>query len=184
MSDYTNKLADKLFHNWLKTGLALHITKEGIESEVTDVVNTFHTNCLNEVRTPVQIARNELCTQCSIQNVLPCQTRGICFIKSRICSLHGSYFIHQPCPKGICDKLRDKVRQYHKFFFPSWKNTSTESWCENSWELAKCYMPPDGYVGADSAAETDLNGILSVMLNHKDFTGKVEEENCSEVRNP
>jgi hypothetical protein len=103
-------------------------------------------------------------------------------MKSGTCSLHGHKFIHRPCPKGICDKVRDKIRKHHKYFFPSWNNTSVERWCDNPWELAKCYMPPDGYIGVDSASETDLNGILSVMLNHTEFTGKVEEEDCKEVR--
>jgi hypothetical protein len=36
-------------------------------------------------------------------------------------------------------------------------------------------MPPDGYKEKASASETDLYGIISIILNHKDFQGKIHE---------
>jgi hypothetical protein len=36
-------------------------------------------------------------------------------------------------------------------------------------------MPPDGYKDVASAQETDFNGIISVIINHKDFQLKVHE---------
>jgi hypothetical protein len=36
-------------------------------------------------------------------------------------------------------------------------------------------MPPDGYREKTSATETDFNGIISVILNYKDFQGKIRE---------
>jgi hypothetical protein len=36
-------------------------------------------------------------------------------------------------------------------------------------------MPPDGYKEKASASETDFNGIISVILNYKDFQGKIHE---------
>jgi hypothetical protein len=36
-------------------------------------------------------------------------------------------------------------------------------------------MPPDGYKDTTSAAETDFNGIISVILNYKGFQGKIHE---------
>jgi hypothetical protein len=36
-------------------------------------------------------------------------------------------------------------------------------------------MPPDGYKEKASASETDFNGIISVILNHKDFQAKIHE---------
>jgi hypothetical protein len=36
-------------------------------------------------------------------------------------------------------------------------------------------MPPDGYKDVASAQETDFNGIISVIINNKDFQLKVHE---------
>ncbi|XP_060553144.1 uncharacterized protein LOC132714320 [Ruditapes philippinarum] len=36
-------------------------------------------------------------------------------------------------------------------------------------------MPPDGYKDKTSTAETDFNGIISVILNYKGFQGKIHE---------
>jgi hypothetical protein len=41
--------------------------------------------------------------------------------------------------------------------------------------VAKCFLPPDGYKDKASATETDFNGIISVILNYKNFQGKVQE---------
>jgi hypothetical protein len=37
-------------------------------------------------------------------------------------------------------------------------------------------MPPDGYKDVASAQETDFNGIISVIMNYKDFQLKVQEK--------
>jgi hypothetical protein len=42
-------------------------------------------------------------------------------------------------------------------------------------------MPPDGYKEKASASETDFNGIISVILNHKDFQGKVHENLSNKI---
>ncbi|XP_060583723.1 uncharacterized protein LOC132739908 [Ruditapes philippinarum] len=63
----------------------------------------------------------------------------------------------------------------HRYYGPSYKNSDATQWCSNFWEIAKCFMPPDGYKEKASATETDFNGIISVILNHKDFQGKVLE---------
>jgi hypothetical protein len=37
-------------------------------------------------------------------------------------------------------------------------------------------MPPDGYKDIACAQETDFNGIISVIINYKDFQLKVHEK--------
>ncbi|XP_053378523.1 uncharacterized protein LOC128548139 [Mercenaria mercenaria] len=177
------KLVDKGFQNWIKANLALNITKEGIEDAVLTEINTFHQDTLNDILSPEQILNNDLCRQCKIENLLPCPTRGICIVKKGLCSFHYTQQkLFRPCPKHICDRLRDNIRRCHNFNFPSWKNTKAEYWCQNPWELAKCYLPPDGYLGVSSIAETDINGIVSVIMNLSAFKNKVNMHNCGQVR--
>lgn len=184
MSDCIPKLADKGFQNWLKANLALNITKEGVEDCVINEVNAFHRDALDGIISPDQIAKNDFCTECSCENILPCPTRSICVVKAGVCSFHHSaHKAFRPCPKHVCDRLRDKIRKCHKFNFPSWKNTWTERWCSNPWEMAKCYLPPDGYLAVNTITETDLNGVLSLLLNHSTFKYRIDERLCEEVIN-
>jgi hypothetical protein len=42
-------------------------------------------------------------------------------------------------------------------------------------------MPKGGYFEKQSPAETDLNGIISVMLNNSNISGTIDKSNCEEV---
>jgi hypothetical protein len=161
-------LANKNFQYWLKANLAINITKSGIEECVDKEISNYHAAILDSVRTPEQILQGELCHDCTTENVLCCPTRQICKRnRAGTCSFHNTpTALNRPCPKNICDKLREKIRRSHEFNSPSWKNTRAERWCTYHWEIAKCYMPPDGYFAVDSLTDTDLNGILSVIMNH------------------
>lgn len=183
MTDISSKLADKNFHNWLKTGLALHLTKQGLENLIGQEMQTFHADCLQHILTPLQIQNKDYCSQCRTENVVRCPSKGVCIIKGGNCSFHNSSENSpKACPKRICEQFRGMIVKCHKNNFPSWRNTYTERWCNSPWEIAKCYMPPNGYIRANSAADTDLNGILSVMLNFKPVAQQVIERDCTEVR--
>ncbi|KAH3875448.1 hypothetical protein DPMN_038714 [Dreissena polymorpha] len=56
-----------------------------------------------------------------------------------------------------------------KYSNPSWKNTRAELWATNHWEIAKCYLPPDGYTDIASVQGTDFNGVISILLNCTHF---------------
>lgn len=157
MSECLPKLVDKDFQNWLKANLALNITRDGITDTVKREINTFHGHALKDVLSTEQFCNNDFCTECTTENVLPCPTRGICVLKTGQCSFHNSpNKCFRPCPKSICDRLRDGIRKCHRFNFPSWKNTNSSQWCTNPWEMAKCYLPPDGYLLASTIADTDF----------------------------
>ncbi|XP_045161296.2 uncharacterized protein LOC123526278 [Mercenaria mercenaria] len=177
------KLADTKFHNWLKTGLAISIAKHGVEEVVAKDIEKFHEKSLKEILTPEQLVNKILCSQCKTENILPCPYRGLCVTKTGKCSFHNTtQNAFRPCPKNICDKFRDTIRKSHKFNFPSWKNTFAERWCHSPWEIAKCFMPPDGYYTANTIGDTDFNGELSVMLNFLPIANQVDERNCNEAR--
>ncbi|XP_052786232.1 uncharacterized protein LOC128221672 [Mya arenaria] len=51
------------------------------------------------------------------------------------------------------------------FAAPSWKNTKAEEWCINSWQVAKCFFPPDGYIDVSNPGDTDFNGVINLIIN-------------------
>lgn len=59
-------------------------------------------------------------------------------------------------------RVRRHVQPIHRFSSPSWKNTDSRQWCTDIWQLARCFMPSDGYKNKDSAENTDFKGLINV----------------------
>jgi hypothetical protein len=72
--------------------------------------------------------------------------------------------------------VRDGIEEAHRYNNPSWKNTDARQWSDTPWQIAKCFMSSEGYGSSLSAAETDLNGIISVIINCKRFDSKVRAD--------
>ncbi|KAH3770857.1 hypothetical protein DPMN_172154 [Dreissena polymorpha] len=93
----------------------------------------------------------------------------------------------------LCSEIGNQIWYHHRFKQapvkgPSWRNTNITKWCTDSWELAKCYMPPTGYKDKASAGETDFNGIIGAIYNctwmQKYFTDDLSQQNtniCTKV---
>ena len=157
-----------LYRNWIKAGLGLLYVKEGIQDFIVDEINNFHSNVLGTLPGAGR------CTFHTIQNVLRCPTRGIC--SGRPCRFHDNndpVKTYTPCL--ICDAIRNEIEIAHRYGQPSYKNTRSKLWCTGSWELAKCFMPAQGYSNKNTADDTDLSGLISVILNNKDFQNKITE---------
>lgn len=135
-------LSNPLYPNWVKCGLALQYTKQGIQNHVQQTIDQFHQSILN------LLPPGQTCSSCSTQR-------------------------RQSCRKSVCDKIRNKIKSEHIYSSPTWDNTNAKLWCSNSWEIAKCFMPPGGYDMTSSAADTDLPGLLSVVINYKFFKATV-----------
>ncbi|XP_052760647.1 uncharacterized protein LOC128203317 [Mya arenaria] len=173
MTTYGQLLKDKKAQNWVKAAFALNITKEGLQPLVEDVLTCVHQDIYNNVRTSKGLPGGATCAQCFTENVLKCPTRGIC-ISTRNCKFHNSpQKVYAPCPNGICEGVRDEIIQHHRFPVPSWKNTNADKWCTSHWEIGKCFLPPDGYKTKSSINDSDFNGVISVMMNCKDFQNKL-----------
>ncbi|XP_045195951.2 uncharacterized protein LOC123551241 [Mercenaria mercenaria] len=181
---YRHKVTEGNFQNWLKASLVISFVKEGISNCVSRKIDQCHEKILKETYLLGQYDRGQICTECSTENVLPCTTKRMCiFNKVRQCQFHNSIEKkHKTCPKGICNKIKDQIKKLHKCKIPSWSNTRAERWCQHPWEIAKCFMPPNAYLHANSVSETDLNGILSVVINHKEFRDISTECDCEKVR--
>ncbi|XP_052806426.1 uncharacterized protein LOC128235661 [Mya arenaria] len=169
MASYKDILKEKDNQNWLKGSLALRITKAGLRGLVEGDSRRIQQNIYSSVLQARLLAAGTTCSLCLTEHVLPCPTKGLCS-HPRNCKYHISPIkIHRPCPSQICDDFRDEICAVHRYSGPSWKNTKANQWCTNHWQVAKCFMPPDGYDDVTSYDETDFNGIISVMINCTEF---------------
>ncbi|KAH3786716.1 hypothetical protein DPMN_164825 [Dreissena polymorpha] len=160
--------------NWLKAWLAIDISKSGLEQFVENEAQTLHGNIYNAVWASVQAQVS--CTGCHIANLLKCPSQGICNKRGayglRTSMHHTALKQPQPCPANVCNKVIDEIEKQHRFFNPSWKNIKANYWASNPWEIAKAYLPPDGYTENISVRDTDFNGIISFIINCKHFDNK------------
>ncbi|XP_052237781.1 uncharacterized protein LOC127849098 [Dreissena polymorpha] len=155
MAADTNIFTDKQTNNWFKACIALNLTKDGL----TDLVVTELLN--------VQTKVGRSCGQCFIQNLIPCPTQDVCKKRKRNnCSFHNS---QQPKSCQTCDKVKQNITLLHRFKGPSWANTKAELWATDPWEIGKCYLPRDGYSSVSSVQESDVNGVVSIVLNCTHF---------------
>ncbi|XP_060596599.1 uncharacterized protein LOC132750605 isoform X2 [Ruditapes philippinarum] len=160
MSDYRSKLDDTKFHNWIKTGLALLYTKEGLRDIVLEEIEKFKQRTFQDILARLNLPKDSSCIECSTGQL----------VRKECSESHE-------CPQsGLCEKFRDEIRLAHKHNKPSWRNTDARKWCNDSWQIAKCFMPREGYKDKNSFMETDFNGIISVILNYKPFQDKVKED--------
>ncbi|XP_052259589.1 uncharacterized protein LOC127863952 [Dreissena polymorpha] len=136
------KLTNKEAQNWLKCMLATFTTRDVI-AKLADVgFKAFYTH-----------VRSGLLAQ---QGILETTTCNLCSNPSNMC--------------GLCSEIGNQIWDNHRFKKaklkgPSWSNTDSTKWCIDSWELAKCYMPPTGYKDKPDADSTDFNGIIGAIYN-------------------
>ncbi|KAH3857190.1 hypothetical protein DPMN_099793 [Dreissena polymorpha] len=70
---------------------------------------------------------------------------------------------------GTCSSYEKAIISLHRFSGPSWKNTKRHDWKSNWWEIAKCFLPPQGYANVSSVQESDFNAVINIILNCTDF---------------
>ncbi|XP_053382041.1 uncharacterized protein LOC123543813 [Mercenaria mercenaria] len=167
------------FKNWIKAGLGVLYTKEGIEPFVYDEIKQFQQQCLSDICSNNGLVAGTICSSCCTENVIVCPTKRICNKVHGECDFHrnsATQYLQSGCPNKICHNFKKEIQNSHRFYRPSYKNTDSSQWCRNPWEVAKCFMPPDGYKEVTSVAETDFNGIVSVIINNKVFQSKVKDD--------
>ncbi|XP_053378647.1 uncharacterized protein CXorf38 homolog [Mercenaria mercenaria] len=177
--DLLRKPFDKKYQNWMKAHLAVKITKEGIEPFVYNEIQQFQQKCLSDICNNNGLPAGTTCSGCCTENVVVCPTNRICDVGRAKCRYHrnsATQYFPPGCPNKICHNFKNDIQNAHRFCGPSYKNTDASQWCSNPWEVAKCFMPPDGYRDVTSAAETDFNAIIAVVMNHKGFQSKVMDD--------
>ncbi|XP_053391604.1 uncharacterized protein LOC128554347, partial [Mercenaria mercenaria] len=176
---YNPELSRSKFKNWIKAGLGILYTKEGIEPFVYDEIETFQKKCLKEIYDRCRLPTGTKCSSCRTENIVVCPTNRICNGDREKCRFHrnnATRYIISGCPKKICHNFVNKIKYAHRFRDPSFENTAATKWCSNPWEVAKCFMPPDGYKNVTNAAETDFDGLIGVIINYKAFQSKFHED--------
>ncbi|XP_053389149.1 uncharacterized protein LOC128552155 [Mercenaria mercenaria] len=182
---YSHKLSKSTFKNWIKAGLGVLYTKEGIEPFVYDEIEQFQQKCLSDICNNNGLPAGTTCSSCCTENVVICPTDRICNVERGKCSFHrntATCYLQCGCPNMICHYFKCEIHNAHRFYSPSLKNTDAAHWCSNPWEVAKCFMPPDGYKDATRSEETDFYGINSVIINLKAFQLKVQDD-LSKINN-
>ncbi|XP_060562498.1 uncharacterized protein CXorf38-like, partial [Ruditapes philippinarum] len=178
MASYSAKLTETKYNNWVKAQLAVLFTKEGLEPFVCNEIHQFQLKCLDDICYHNGLFNGICCSSCCTENLVNCPTDNICKIRHRKCTYHrnvATRYHSSGCPNKICHNFKSEIQNAHRYNDPSFKNTDASQWCSDFWEVAKCFMPPDGYKDKASATETDFNGIISIILNYKDFQGKLHE---------
>ncbi|XP_060558086.1 uncharacterized protein LOC132718410, partial [Ruditapes philippinarum] len=172
-------LLEKETSNWVKAQLAVLYTKEGLEPFVCYEIQQFQLKCLDDICYNNGLLSGTLCSSCCAENLVKCPTNKICNVGRGKCRYHrnaATRFNPAGRPNKICHNFTTEIQNVHRYSDPSYKNTDATLWYGNFWEVAKCFMPPDGYADKASSAETDFNGIISIILNHKAFQGKIKED--------
>ncbi|KAH3795514.1 hypothetical protein DPMN_149069 [Dreissena polymorpha] len=174
MASLEGMFTDREITNWLKAWLAMDIFKSGVEDFVEKEAKRLHTCIYQTVWSSLDAP--VACIGCHTANLLKCPTPGICNRRGvhSICrSMHNTASKQpRPCPLHVCNKVLEEIVKSHKYSRPSWKNTNANLWARNPWEIAKAYLPPDGYIGTSSSQDTDLNGILCLMMYCTHFDSK------------
>ncbi|XP_053382096.1 uncharacterized protein LOC123540074 isoform X3 [Mercenaria mercenaria] len=176
---YSSKLSGSKFKNWIKAGLGVLYTKEGIEPFVYDEIVQFQQKCLSDICNDKGLPAGTTCSSCCTENVIVCPTDRICNVGRGKCKFHrnsATQYLPSGCPNRICHNFKNEIQNAHRFCGPSYKNTDATQWCSNTWEVAKCFMPPDRYKDVINASETNFNGIVSVIINYKAFQSKVHDD--------
>lgn len=176
MTSIRQTVKDKGFHNWLKGALAILFAKQGLDDFITFEITQFQQDILTSIFKNKKISAEKNCNLCTTENVLHCPTSNFC-PRGRKCTFHDGLLSHKrpsrPCPNNICQDIRDGVRREHRYNVPSWRNTDARMWCSDPFEIAKCYMPPDGYSAVSSLSSTDFNGSMSIIMNNKRFQNSI-----------
>ncbi|XP_052768188.1 uncharacterized protein LOC128208679 [Mya arenaria] len=169
MASYKTLFQEKKNQNWLKASVAVDIARKGLIPFVTTVVTYLHQAIRANVEQTNGLPPGTTCNSCTTPNVLPCRTRGVCGgFRSLPCKFHQHAHFRY-CPAKICNDFMQGIEGHHRFNGPSWKNTNANDWCSNPWEVAKCFLPPDGYLNVQTADDTDINGVISLIINCRFF---------------
>ncbi|WAR20371.1 hypothetical protein MAR_002209 [Mya arenaria] len=169
MASYKNLFQEKKNQNWLKASVAVDITRTGIIPFVTTIVTLLHKDICANVERINGLPPGVTCNACTTPNVLKCRTKGVCGrLRFLPCKFHQTAKFRK-CPANICNEFMLGIEGNHRFNGPSWKNTNASDWYSNPWEVAKCFLPPDGYLNFKTADDTDINGIINLIINCKFF---------------
>ncbi|WAR11951.1 hypothetical protein MAR_026131 [Mya arenaria] len=183
-----DSLNNTLFRNWLKVVLSLRILASGLTHFVEKHCKQLHRKLISKAE---QISNSTLtsCSQCFVKTILPwhvyknggCPAQKTAGVRCR-CKTHGAHV----CPTigEPCSVMHDLIVAYHHSHNPLWRNTDCQSWVNDYWSVAKCYLSTTGYASSTSAADMDCTGLLSLCINNDFLRRHIDDiSNFEKVRN-
>ena len=135
-----------LNRNWCRSWQCVCITQEVFVDLTTDGFERLQREIIDDINTIKGYTQRTLCTSCKTPNLKPCWTNNRCKGPRRLCESHASPDLAYTLCKtnGFCGEFVLKLECNHRFNSPVWKNTDATKWCTEAWEIAKCFMSPDG----------------------------------------
>lgn len=171
MANYKDIFKTTGTQNWFRCALSIEKAKRIIADFVKVEIDKFQITILENVLKSQIISPESKCKSCTTQSVLSCAVTDKCETASNgSCSFHSVE--STDCQNHSCKRIAKTIKELHINNTPSWKNTDASRWSESSFEIGKCYCPP-GYSNIQSAYDTDLTGLLSIIQNCKHFDSLV-----------
>ena len=146
MSSLQTRLQDPGYINWVKAGLCLIHTKEGLEDFADNESNELHRNILAH---PLPNTGHSPC--------------GTCISKTKLKATCGDAY----CQSFVTAVIQEGIDPHHNITIgkPNLANTDAGQWNSQPWELAKLFMNPGQLPTQTQTSQTDLSGIIN-FLSH------------------
>ncbi|KAI0225165.1 hypothetical protein LSAT2_023924, partial [Lamellibrachia satsuma] len=140
-----------VYIRWLKVGQGLQCCAEGLTDFCTDVIDNFHKS-LKQL--------HGVCTS-------PSTAKNIVYDKKKKCWT-------VTCACGVCDRWFQSVKLEKAAAQFCWNNTNLQDWSLRPWQLAKVFMGQGQDPTSHDPVDTDPAGFLQLILNCKQFAGRVD----------
>ncbi|XP_060562080.1 uncharacterized protein LOC132721728, partial [Ruditapes philippinarum] len=137
-----------------------------------EIIKHQHQTLLQTVQQEHNIAIMT-CSVCEIQTLSPYHVRtakNYCPLGYHRCNCLKSKETYE-CPTKVCGTMYDEIIKLHIKRSPSMMNLDISKLYEDPWEIAKCFIPYS--CNLDSLQDTDLSGILYIIINNKSFNDRV-----------
>ncbi|XP_060575833.1 uncharacterized protein LOC132733247, partial [Ruditapes philippinarum] len=166
-------LKNNKYRQLVKADLGLRYLQEGLAPFCDDIGRQQHKDIINQIQQTKTPQPNVPCVACQITTLQPDHvrvSRGICPFKQDKCNCCFPNN-KKPCPNNVCGAIYDNIIQNHASMPPApfWRNSDAQQWSTDPWSVCKCFINAPGYKAITSAADTDITGLLHLIINDKYF---------------
>ena len=178
MASLQDRLQDSEYKRWIKSGLCLSYTKQGIEKFTDDRSKKTHAFIKAAVENQAIVktpdggiqAMNKICDNAKVIKIGNKWSLGCC----------------KDCEIYLKEIQQLRKQSPFRFEQSNWENSDVLLWPSEPWEIAKVYMNKGqkSFKVQKSAKETDLSGLLNfidhcsvpwVDIHSKDTITKVKK---------
>ena len=152
MSTLQARLSDQKYQNWVKAGICLLYTREGLEDFVASTSQQLHQNVLDNL------------TKASVPNTGQ-PVCGITTTRQRLVTV-----CHHPyCQAFLNAVVQEGVDPNHPFTLKhgNLANSDISLWHSTPYEVTKIFMNPGQKSAQTGPAQTDLSGLVNFIAHCK-----------------